>query len=104
MTDLTAAVARAVSELHEPMPTALGVDACAHCTALRQVHIIRWPCPTRKVADQAATEGAAALREQLARQIEALAPDLTEWRSDYHDGRAHMATEAARTVRGGEQS
>ena len=62
VSDLTAAVARAVSELHEPMPTALGVGACAHCTALRQVHIIRWPCPTRKVADQAAAEAARADR------------------------------------------
>lgn len=43
-----------------------------------------------------------AIREQLAAQVEALAPDLTEWRSDYRDGRAHMATEAAHTVRGGE--
>ena len=42
------------------------------------------------------------IRGQLAAQVEALAPDLTVWRSDYRDGRAHMATEAAHTVRGGE--
>lgn len=47
-------------------------------------------------------QAAAALRGQLAAQVEALAPDLTEWRSDYRDGRAHMAIEAAHIVRGGE--
>ena len=59
---VTAAAAEAVSSLHRPMPTTLGDDvfACEHCTTLRKVHIIRWPCPTWAHARKTGIEAAGA--------------------------------------------